>query len=90
MLIVDCLVLRVSVKCVGGMVPGVGIRVSGVGGWGESSTDRYSSPFENNYFTKVCSGSEAGSHSRLIELCVSLESRRESHKEEEIIYRYRL
>ena len=27
-------------------------------------TDRYSSQFENNYFTQMCSGSEAGSYLR--------------------------
>jgi len=30
-----------------------------------------SSPFENNYFTEVCSGSEAGSYLRLIDLCIT-------------------
>ena len=30
-------------------------------------TDRYSSQFENNYFTEVCSGSDAGSYLRLID-----------------------
>jgi len=37
-------------------------------GWAaatESCTDRYSSQFENNYFTEMCSGSEAGSYVRL-------------------------
>ena len=29
-------------------------------------TDRYGSPFENNYFTEMCSGSEAGSFLRVI------------------------
>jgi len=33
----------------------------------ESCTDRYSSQFENNYFTEMCSGSEAGSYLRLID-----------------------
>ena len=28
---------------------------------------RYSSQFENNYFTEMCSGSEAGSYLRLID-----------------------
>jgi len=37
-------------------------------------------PFENNYLTEMCSGSEAGSYLRL---CVSLSSRLESNKEEE-------
>ena len=30
-------------------------------------SDRYSSQFENNYFTAMCSGSEAGSYLRLID-----------------------
>ena len=29
--------------------------------------DRYSSQFDNNYFTEMCSGSEAGSSLRLID-----------------------
>ena len=33
----------------------------------ESCTDRYSSQFENNYFTETCSGSEAGSYLRLVD-----------------------
>ena len=33
----------------------------------ESCTDRCSSQFEYNYFTETCSGSEAGSYSRLID-----------------------
>ena len=37
----------------------------------ESCTDRYSSQFENNYFTEMCSGSEAGSYLRLIDLCIT-------------------
>ena len=32
-----------------------------------SRTDLCSSQFENHYFTKMCSGSEAGSNSRLID-----------------------
>ena len=40
------------------------------------------SQFENDYFTEMCSGSEAGSYLRLI-FCVSLNSRRESNDEEE-------
>ena len=31
------------------------------------STDRYSSQIKNNYFTEMCSGSEAGSYLRLID-----------------------
>jgi len=31
-------------------------------------TDRSSSQFENNYFTEMCSGSEAGSYLRLVDL----------------------
>jgi len=27
--------------------------------------------FENNYFTEMCSGSEAGSFSRLIDFCIT-------------------
>jgi len=34
---------------------------------GETTTDRCSSQFENNYFTEMCSGSEAGSYLRLID-----------------------
>ena len=33
--------------------------------------DRYSSQFKNNYFTEMCSGSEAGSYLRLIDLCIT-------------------
>jgi len=31
-----------------------------------SCTDRYSSQIKSNYFAELCSGSEAGSYSRLI------------------------
>ena len=34
---------------------------------GDESTDRLSSQFENNYFTEMRSGSEAGSYLRLID-----------------------
>ena len=44
----------------------------------ESCTDRCSSQFENNYFTEMCSRSEAGSYLRLIG--VSLNSRLESNR----------
>ena len=27
--------------------------------------------FENNYFTEMCSGSEAGSYLRIIDLCIT-------------------
>ena len=27
--------------------------------------------FENNYFTEMCSGSEAGSYLRLIDVCIT-------------------
>ena len=33
---------------------------------GFGDVDRYSSQFENNYFTEMCSGAEAGSYLRLI------------------------
>ena len=33
----------------------------------QDCTDRYSSQFENNCFTEMCSGSEAGSYLRLID-----------------------
>ena len=33
----------------------------------ERCADRYSAQFENNYFTEMCSGSEAGSCLRLID-----------------------
>ena len=35
--------------------------------WGSKCTDRYNSQFENNYFTEMCSGSEAGSYLRPID-----------------------
>ena len=38
---------------------------------------------ENNYFTEMCSGSEAGSYLRLTDFAISLNSRLESNKEEE-------
>ena len=41
-----------------------------------------SSQSKNNYFTEVCSGSEAGSYVRLIDF-VSLNSRLESNREKE-------
>jgi len=41
--------------------------------------------FENNHFTEMCSGSEAGSYLRLIDF-VSLNSRLESNKEEEDVH----
>jgi len=31
----------------------------------------YSSQFKNNYFTEMCSGSEAGSYLRLIDFCIT-------------------
>ena len=49
---------------------------------GERRFSAYSSQFENNYLTEMCSGSEAGSYLRLID-CVSLKSRLASNKEEE-------
>jgi len=33
--------------------------------------NRYSSQFENNYFTSMCSGSEAGLYSRIIDFCTT-------------------
>ena len=36
-------------------------------GSGLQGCDRYSSQFENNHFTELCSGSEAGSYLRLID-----------------------
>jgi len=42
-----------------------------------------SAQFKNNFFTEMCSGSEAGSHLRLIYF-VSLNSRLECNKEEEV------
>ena len=38
---------------------------------GESSADCHSSQFKNNYFTEMCSGSEAGSYLRLIDFCIT-------------------
>jgi len=32
---------------------------------------RYSSQFKNSYFTEICSGSEAGSYLRLIDVCIT-------------------
>ena len=32
---------------------------------------RYNSQSENNYSTEMCSGSEAGSYSRLIDICIA-------------------
>jgi len=43
-----------------GLGTGVGVHVSGLEGGGCSQ-------FENNYFTEMCSGSEAGSYVRLID-----------------------
>ena len=37
----------------------------------EAGRLRYSSQFENKYFTEMCSGSEAGSYLRLIDLCIT-------------------
>jgi hypothetical protein len=34
-------------------------------------TDRYSYQFKTNYFTEMCSGSEAGSYSRRIDLGIT-------------------
>ena len=51
---------------------------------GASSSRGTRSWFENSYFTEMCSGSEAGSYLRLIDFFVSLNSRLESNKEEEI------
>jgi hypothetical protein len=46
-------------------------------------TDLYSSQFENNYFTEMCSGSEAGSYLSLIyRLWVSLNTRLGSTKKD--------
>ena len=44
-------------------------------------TDRYTSRFKDNRCTEMCTGSEAGSYFRLIDI-VSLNSRLESNKEE--------
>jgi hypothetical protein len=37
----------------------------------ESCTVRYGSRFKNNYFAEICSGSDEGSYSRLIEVCIT-------------------
>jgi len=59
---------RVRVSGFGSRVSGFGFRVSGfwymVSGCGFKARDRV---LENNYFTEMCSGSEAGSHLRLID-----------------------
>jgi len=34
-------------------------------------TDRYSPQFKNNHFAEMCSGSEAGSYPRLVDLCIA-------------------
>ena len=53
--------------------PGFGVKGFGCRGWSVGLgvqaplPDRYSSQFENNYFTEMCSGSEAGSYSRHID-----------------------
>jgi len=39
--------------------------------WLHTPNNRYSSQFKNNYFTKVFSGSEAGSYLRLIDCCIT-------------------
>jgi len=52
----------------------------------ESCTDRYSSQFENNYFTEMCSGSDQGSYLRLTDFCIthsSLASNKEEKKKDE-------
>jgi len=38
---------------------------------GAARMDRYSSQFENIYFTEMCSGSESGSYLRLIDFCIT-------------------
>ena len=38
----------------------------------------YSSQFKNNYLTEMCSGSEAGSYLRLIDLCITQLSNKEA------------
>ena len=43
------------------------LKVNRYGSQPGSCTDRYSSKFKNNYFTEMCSGSEAGSYLRLID-----------------------
>ena len=47
-------------------------------------TDRYSSRFKNNYFTKMCSDSEEGSYLRLIDVEL-LNSRLESNNKEKVV-----
>ena len=37
----------------------------------DSTPTAHSSQFENNYFTEMCSGSEAGSYLRLIDFCIT-------------------
>ena len=37
-------------------------------------------PVENNYYTEMCSGSEACSYLRLIDLCIRLESNKEERR----------
>ena len=49
---------RISLSGIEFRAAGVGFRVRGFG---------FSYQFENNYFTEMCSGSEAGSYLRLID-----------------------
>ena len=43
------------------------------GDFSEDSSDEVcaSSQFKNNYFSNTCSGSEAGSYSRLVDFCIT-------------------
>ena len=54
----------------------------------DRESSRGCSQFENNYFTEMCSGSEAGLVFKAHRLCVSLNFRLESNKEEKKDLRY--
>jgi len=39
--------------------------------FGANANTQYPGVLKNNYFTEMCSGSEAGSYLRLIDLCIT-------------------
>ena len=61
-----------AVQVWGSLDPSLGVVVERLGlqvsGFGFRVTDRYSSQFENNHSTEMCSSSEAGSYLRLIDV----------------------
>jgi len=48
------------------MVQGLEVRVQGEARW-----SRHGDRVEGNYLAEMCSGSEAGSYLRLIDLCIT-------------------